>query len=142
PAGTPSPARARAPRRRSATPCSGAGAPAWSTCYRALWSFVAQEGSQGVTPLEPMLCERWDLPARGRFAPRRREEEQFEFGAELRIARDLALRERFVDLAVEGVIRVQYEHKLVPDGRKGEERRVFHRVLDDAVAVRLVRAIP
>jgi hypothetical protein len=40
----------------------------------------------------------------------------------LRLARGLAFRERLVDLAVEGVIRIQYEHE--PESKPGPCRRL------------------
>src|SRR5690606_5210193 len=88
-----------------------------------------------------MLSERRDLSARSRFAPCRRKKEQLELRTELRIARHLALRERLVDLAVKWVIWIQHEHEPVSVLHEGEEGCVLYRVLDDAIAVRLVDAV-
>lgn len=50
-----------------------------------------------------MLSKARDLPGNGRFAPRRGQGKQFEFGAEVQVASQLALSERLVDRSVGGV---------------------------------------
>src|ERR1700722_682137 len=82
-----------------------------------------------------MLRERGHLAACSGLTARRRQEEQFELGAELRVARSLAFGERSVDLSIERVVRVEYEDEPISLMRDGEKRRVLHLVLDDAVPV-------
>src|SRR5262245_36717211 len=103
-------------------------------------SFIIQECGECVAPLQPVprvllfLC-------RG-LTTGSSEQEKLQFSAQLLITWAFAIGEGLIDLAVEGVIRVQYKHERFAIMGKAKEARVLYRPFDDYVARGPLAIIP